>query len=123
MNQQVIYFGKLSPLGSLEDWTTYFCTFDIPDDASITYATIFRENHMTDEILAHTTADNLRQLGIEIFGDIKTILYHGEANTPATTIPWDTTSFPTTITTFMKTPAAKLPIILHDMTRLQFSKF
>ena len=78
---------------------------------------------MTDEILADTTADDLCQLGIRIFGDIKTILHHAKDNTPTNTIAPDTTKSPTTITTFMKTPAAKPPIILHDMKRLQFCKF
>ena len=39
-------------LHSKEDWTTYFRTINIPDDASTTYAAIFHKNHMTDEILA-----------------------------------------------------------------------
>ena len=78
---------------------------------------------MTDEILADITAADLRQLGIGIFGDIKTILHHAKENTPTTTIAPDTTTSQTTITTFMKTPAAKPPIILHDMKRLQFCKF
>ena len=110
-------------LHSKEVWTTYFHTINIPDDASTTYATIFHKNHMTDEILADTTADNLRQLGIRTFGDIKTILHHAKVNTPATTKPPDTTTSPITITTFIKKPAAKPPIILHDMTRPQFRKF
>ena len=78
---------------------------------------------MTDEILADTAADDLCQLGIRIFGDIKTILHHAKENPPTNTIAPDTTKSPTTITTFMKTPAAKPPIILHDMKRLQFCKF
>ena len=78
---------------------------------------------MTDEILADITAADLRQLGIGIFEDIKTILHHAKENTPTTTIAPDTTTSQTTITTFMKTPAAKPPIILHDMKRLQFCKF
>ena len=71
---------------------------------------------MTSEILADITADDLCQLGIGIFGHIKAILHHAKANTPATTIPLDTTTSPTTITILMKTPAAKPSIILHDMT-------
>ena len=103
-------------LRSKEDWTTYFCTIKTPDDASTTYAAIFHENHMTSEILADITADDHCQLGIGIFGDTKAILYHAKANTPATTIPLDTTTSPTTITILMKMPAAKPSIILHDMT-------
>ena len=67
-----------------EEWTTYFRTINIPDDASTTYATIFHENPMTDEILADIAAADLRQLGIRIFGDIKTILHHAKENTPTT---------------------------------------
>ena len=103
---------------SKEDWTTYFLTINIPDDASTNYAAIFYKNFMTNEILADTTADDLHQLGIGIFGNIKTILHHAKTNTPTTTIPPDTTTSPTTVHTFMKTPAAKPPIILNDMTPL-----
>ena len=116
-------------LRSKEDWTTYFCTINIPDDASTTYAVIFHNNHMTAYILGDTTANNLCQLGIRIFGGIRTIIHHAKVNTPTTTIPPDTTTIPrdtttspTTLTTFMKT-AAKPPIILHDTTQLQFRKF
>ena len=87
-------------LHSKEDWTTYFRTINIPDDASTTYAAIFHKNHMTDEILAEPLLINF-----------------------ATTIPPDNTTSPTTINTFIKTPAAKPPIILHDMTKPQFCKF
>ena len=109
-------------LHSKEDWTTYFRTINIPDDASTTYAAIFHKNHDWWNS-CWTTADKLRQPGIRIFGDIKTILHHAKVNTPATTIPPDNTTSPTTINTFIKTPAAKPPIILHDMTRPQFCKF
>ena len=44
-------------LHSKADWTAYFHTINIPDDASTTYAAIFHENRMTDEILADTTAN------------------------------------------------------------------
>ena len=105
-------------LWSKEDCTTYSHTINIHDDASTTYAAIFHKNHLTNEILADTTVNNLCQLGIRIFGDIKTIFHHAKANTPA-----NTTTSPTTITTFMKMPAAKPRIILHHMTQSQFRKF
>ena len=63
-------------LHSREAWNTYFQNINIPDDVAATYATIFNTNWITTNTLADTTADDLRQLGIEIFGDIKAILRH-----------------------------------------------
>ena len=63
-------------LCSREAWTTYFQNINIPDDVAATYATIFHTNQITTDTLADTTADDLCQLDIEIFGDIKAILHH-----------------------------------------------
>lgn len=94
-------------LRSKEEWTTYFRQINIPDDVSATYATIFHDNRITNEILADTTADDLRQMGIGVFGDIKTILNHAKVNRPTTTTSPDTSLPQTTATTFMKNPSCK----------------
>ena len=63
-------------LRSREAWNTYFQNINIPDDVAATYATIFHTNWITTNTLTDTAADDLRQLSIEIFGDIKAILRH-----------------------------------------------
>lgn len=75
---------------------------------------------MNAELLAQTTPDDLRTLGINALGDIKTILKYftpSQATTNAVAQP------NTQQEQFMKTPAAKPPQILVDMTRPQFRKF
>ena len=58
-------------LHSKEDWTTYFRTINIPDDASTTYAAIFHKNHMTDEILAEPLLINFANQASEYLETLK----------------------------------------------------
>ena len=80
-------------LHSRQAWTTYFQNINIPDDVAATYATTFHTNRITTSTLADTTTNDLCQLGIEIFGDIKAILCHAQP-TPPVSNPEPTTTNP-----------------------------
>ena len=109
-------------LHSKEDWTTYFSTINLPDDASTTYAAIFHKNHMTDEILAEPLLTSFANQASEYLETSKLSSIMLKWTHLPLPYPRSTTS-PTTINTFIKTPAAKPPIILHDMTKPPFCKF
>ena len=88
---------------------------------------MFCANPITEAVLVETTATELSQLGIKVFGDIKTILHNAQSTTtdPRTSTtrnPANTTSNDS-VSKSMKTPAAKPPTILADMMQPQFCKF
>ena len=66
-------------LQSKEQWTVHFFNLNIPHDISEQYATIFYTNRMTEAVPIDATAAELHQLCIEVFGEIKTILYHAQS--------------------------------------------
>ena len=98
----------------------HFQNINIPDHVAASYATIFHTNWITTANLADTITNDLWQLGIEISGHIKAILHHARPTQPVSN-PEPLTINPTA--TFIKTPAAKPPLILSDMTWPQFHKF
>ena len=105
-------------LQSKERWTTNLVTLNIKHHITEQYATIFYANQITEAVL-ETTDAVLQQLGIKDFVDTKSILHHAQSTitnprTSITTPPLPDTTYNNSVTTFMKPPLAKPPIILAN---------
>lgn len=101
-----------------ERWTTNLVTLNIKHHITEQYATIFYAKQITEAVL-ETTDAVLQQLGIKDFVDTKSILHHAQSTitnprTSITTPPLPDTTYNNSVTTFMKPPLAKPPIILAN---------
>ena len=107
---------------ALQQWETYLLDAGIPAEAATVYAKSFVDNRITLELLPTIDRAFLRDLGINIIGDIMKILHHAKTGTPDSTTSINTTLISTTGPTASH-KSARLPTIASDMTHPQFRKF
>ena len=92
-------------LRTKEQWTELFISFHIPADIAKVSANKFILNCIAELNFPDLTKDDLQELSITTFGDIKNILRKQVTLTSPTT---QSDTNPPTSSSFMKTPAAKL---------------
>jgi len=61
-----------------EFWVTFFCEAGIPPVASANYAIIFSENRIQKHMLLDLNKEYLKDMGVNVLGDIIAILKHSK---------------------------------------------
>ena len=59
-------------------WIDFFTSAGIPVADSTAYAKIFVKNRLNEKTAVYLTADNLKDIGISVLGDIIAIMNHIE---------------------------------------------
>lgn len=62
----------------LEFWVEFFCEAGIPPVASANYAIIFSENRIQKHMLLDLNKEYLKDMGVNVLGDIIAILKHSK---------------------------------------------
>ena len=102
-------------LRSCEDWETFFIALkDIPVEEGKKYANLFATNRMTEKSLKTLEKQDLRDIGITLIGDIKTIMQHVQSEYKEQQ-GYSSKS--------IKVNLQDLPKVKETMTRVEFNKF
>ena len=107
-------------LRSKESWTNFIIAAGIPPEESATYANAFVENRLTESSLPELTKEYLKDLGINLIGDIITILKHIQTHLQTVN---STNANPTLPRETVVKSNIPPPQLHADMTHPQFRKF
>ena len=110
----------LDTIRTEDQWKQFFAQLkEIPSDVGEKYAKSFVENRITEVSLKSINKQDLKDLGITVLGDIKTVLNH--VQTVYTTDARNNGSMHSSAN--IKMSPQEVPKVKMGMTRIEFAKF
>ena len=105
-----------------EQWKSFLADAGIPSAACNNYPTTFAENRITEADLPDLTKNYLRDLSINVIGDVLAVIRHAKTCTSSTT---DAPLTPAHVSSpeLAKAVLPKSPQAISDMANQQFRKF